>query len=174
MTGRDVTPSSIDPEVWVRHGRGKGVHFRASDDDVTRALKSALPKEYAPYVLIASILRKVGAKYRSNCEVIGFDDIPRLRQEGVWQYFIGSLRLTRLSDFAQIDFADRWLATNGLIDLQHGRIGKKGPEPSSFGIVDRVRNTETGEIRTHRDYLKVYEALARLIKSEGKVSTTML
>jgi hypothetical protein len=173
LTGRHVTPSSINPDVWVRHGRGKVVHFKASDDEVICALNSALPHEYAPYVLLASSLRKVEKKYRSNCEVISFDDIPRLVREGVWQYVICSLRLTRLPDFTQLDFADGWLATNGLINLQHGRIGKKGPAPSSFGIVDKVRNVESGEIRTHRDYLKVYKALTRLIKSEGRVSTAM-
>jgi hypothetical protein len=174
MTARDVPTSNLNPHVWIRYGRGKGVHFRANDDDIVRALTSGLPQGYAPYVLLATSLRKVGNKYESNCEVTNFDDIPRFRQEGVWNYFLGSLRLTALPNFDQLDSAGRWLATNGLINLQHGRTGKKGLEPSSVGIVDKVRNTESGEIRTHSDYLKIYKGLAKLIRSEGRVSATML
>jgi len=157
-----------DVDNWFRIGRGRELQFFATDDEVQSWLLNFLPEEYAPYSLVGADLIKKGKIYIEQ----GFEfDISELekamyeKDETRWHYWIRSKVLTpelRLITGERITWT---LSYSGLVSLQHGReLQNMGRDASSIGIVERVKNEKTGEIRHHKDYLRIFNSLKRKVK----------
>lgn len=158
-----------DVENWYRVGRGQGLEFFATDDEVQEWLLTILPKEYGPYTLVgADIVEVEKKKYIEK----GFEfDIGELKkavyekEEPRWNYWIRSKVITPELDFSREKRITWVLSYTGLISLHHGLDLKNlGRDASSIGIVERVRNKNTGEEIIHEEYLKLSKYLSRHIK----------
>ena len=93
--------------------------------------------------------------------------LERLRPDDPWQYFLRSRRLTPAIPAPSPQPGVGWpasFATNGLVLLQHPDHTRKADRSwSSIGIVNRVRNQETDEVREHDEYDDLYALIKRAL-----------
>ncbi len=159
---------------WLRWGRGHSFLFVATDDEVKHWLLSSLTPQYAPCLMVTSSMVK---------EDKVFTEIPVYGQMNELDEFMHTVRNTgkfwiwsqqlsrdlRIEPHTQIAAQ---LSLNGLILIQHGRklrdLTTPDQEiaiaPSSLGIVDRVQNVKSGEVRHYDAYLHIFTVLKRELK----------
>lgn len=157
-----------DVNEWRRLGKGRVVEFFATDDEVQTWLIEGLPNEYHPYTLVGVDLVKVGRTYIEN----GFEFEVRELKKAMYKtdavrshFWIRSKVITPELDFLKQTRITWVLSYTGFVNLQHGAyIKNMGRPASSIGIVDKVINDATGEVRHHKEYLRIFNSLKRLIK----------
>lgn len=161
--------SITDPAGWMRAGRGRRLHFLATDEEVQAWLVTRLPERYGPYHLVGADLTRDGRDYVQvpfRCAMDRFVqcmhdspvDQPRV------EFFIWSEVLTPDLELIPGTDVGTVCSYNGLVILQHGleRYGRR--MGSSLALVPVVRNVDTGEERYYEGYGEVYEALRRTIR----------
>jgi hypothetical protein len=161
-----------DVDSWSRVGRGRVLQFFATDDEVQEWLLCALPAEYEPYTLVGADLVQVEKKkFVEKGFEFDIDELKKAMYEGDkirWQYWIRSKVITPELDFSRHKMISWILSYSGLVGLQHGSYNKnkwvEGQSASSIGIVDQIKNDETGEKVHHKEYVNVFRKLNREIK----------
>ena len=164
-----------DVNEWRRLGRGKDLQFFATDDEVQDWLIKALPKKYAPYTLIGVESVKAGKIYIREPFELDVTELKRAMHWGNkvrWQFWIRSKIITPELNFSK-QMRITWVFSyTGLVELQHGsnirHYGLNTKElyrdASSIGVVDKVINDATGDIKHHKEYLRIFNSLKRQIK----------
>lgn len=171
----DAHEPIYDVNEWRRLGRGRDFQFFATDDEVQDWLLNCLPQEFGPYSLIGADLVKEGKIYVEQAFEFDISELKKAiyeQDEPRWQYWIISKVLTPELNLVKGTNITRILSFNGLILLHHGSnirhygldIKKLYRAASSIGIVDKVINDATGEVRHHEEYLCIFNSLKRLIK----------
>lgn len=164
-----------DLENWLRLGRGRNVTFIATDEEVQEWLSSCLPAGFGPYRLVGADLVREGKHYVQLPFSGQIDELSQLMHRpdrDAFQFCIWSKTLTPDLELTPRTNIAAQLGVNGLISLQHGSKIKdySTPDqlpalwPSSLGVIDRVQNRETGEIRHYAEYLQIYSILKRAMK----------
>lgn len=165
---------------WQRVGRGRSLQFFATDEEVQAWLNHALPEEFAPYVLVGvDKIKQSRFKYVDEpfqCDVSALSACmsgPVGRRSDFW---ICSKVLTPELLLRRGIWQQRLFSSNGLVDLAHGMMVKvRNPRDpaqpleqyaSAVGIVDKIQNLETGEVRQYEGYLRIYQALRKVIRKE--------
>jgi hypothetical protein len=160
---------------WERVGRGRTLQFFATDEEVQGWLVHALPPEYAPYHLVGVDIVKEDRLYVEQpfmCEISALLQCMQGLEEPRYDFWIWSEILTSTLPLQGGAWLTKFFSFNGLINLQHGSMIRDYSDPSrricraasSIGLVDRVRNLDTGEERHHEGYLRIYKALHKTIK----------
>lgn len=166
-----------EPNRWTRAGRGKTLQFFAVDQEVQRWLLENLPSEYAPYDLITFDRIQDGQGYMDHAFSCGIEALsqclnpPPQPRYNVW---IRSQTLTPQIPVWRGFMLEQFFSYNGLVLLQHGlmvRDSRTSPERmcrevSRIGIVDRIQHQVSGEIREHKEYLRIYKSLHKAIAKE--------
>jgi hypothetical protein len=149
-------------EDWERAGRGRSLQFFATDEEVERLLSDVLPEEYEPFLLVGVDVCRQGDGYVRRPFEFKIRDF-RLALESPqgrrWSFFLGSGRLTPQLRADELPADEAVFSLSGLVHLQHGRQHRGLWTESSIGVVDRVRNIDTGEVREHERYLGIYKTL---------------
>jgi hypothetical protein len=159
------------PVGWHRVGRGKEIQFFATDGEVQEWLRSGLPGEAEPYVMVATRegQQLIVATPSNFLELRSSSDPARI------QFWIASESISGLlpdlSTLTPLPLADAVCAVNGFLLLQHGRMFENAQDVSRVAITNVVRNSETGEERTHREYLSIFKSLAGRIAQDLRYST---
>ncbi|OQW92274.1 MAG: hypothetical protein BWK78_02175 [Thiotrichaceae bacterium IS1] len=160
--------SSIISETqqWLREGRGKTFQFFATSEEMVEILGTALPVQFAPYSIFGTFLVKEGKFYKHDYLSGPITDFPLFRARGIWQFFIQSQVLSSELLITPGSNIDHLCVANGLINLQQGSLAKSLPNETHIGLVDKVRNTVTGELRQHADYLKIFNAIKQAVQKQ--------
>lgn len=156
-----------DLDNWKRVGGGRTLEFFATDAEVQRWLLDCIPQEYLPCRLVGADLIQRGPRYIEKPFVCEFDELQRLPSAPGTprnKFFIWSETLTPDLFDASPESFSTYCSLNGLIVLQYGRIRHHLREALALMIVDRVRNQQTGVIREHLEYRRIYNSLARCVK----------
>ena len=153
-------------DKWDRYGRGRGIDFFATDEELYEFLDKTLPKEFEPYTLVWSKPIKEGRDYQYEQNENELTQFIELRSQGLWMFFIRSKVLTPEIFQATTALPDGAWGLNGLINIQQGRKSKKGLEFSSISLVDKIQNVETGEIVTHDEYLAIFNKLKKTLRKQ--------
>lgn len=168
----EVSPLLSHPGDWMRIGRGRSLQFFATDEEVETWLRSSLPVEYGPFRLVDA---QGSLRGRSGVKRVIWDVSEFLEQLGsygsstivhIWSEALTPNLLSEVVD----DFSAA-CSLSGLPSLDHGYVRKGMQESSSLAMVERIQNKETGEIREHSGYRKVYNRLSRAIKKSLCYST---
>ena len=159
----------VDTEAWERVGRGKGLQFFATDEEMQGWVSGCTPERYRPYYLVGSDLVREGGAYVQRPFRYPSDELIRCLREAPegsarFDAFLMSERLTPALGLRRGMDVQGICAFNGFVLLQHGRVRDGRRESSSVAIVHRVRNLDTGEERRNERYLEVYEALRKAIR----------
>ena len=166
-------PAIIDPSDWRRFKRGKMLQFFASDEEVQVWLDTGLLAQYAPYFIAYSRLQYDGTP-GDVVDWIGPEDFLRVRETlpGVSRFWVGSELLSgQLPEAFAKGRPDPLFAVNGLLLLQHGFIFKGRIDASAIGITDRIERVENHEVRTHQEYVQIFQNLSSRIKRDLRYST---
>ena len=157
-----------DVNDWRRCGRGMTLDFFATDEEVQNWLLTALPSEYSPYTLVGTDSIKQGKIYVEKGFEFNIDELKKAmyeKEDARWRFWIRSKVITPELDFSREKRISWVLSYTGMVNLQHGGyIKNMGHATSGIGIVNKIRNDNTGEEIEHKEYLKVYNALKREIK----------
>ena len=153
---------------WTRFGRGKELQFFATDAEVENWLITSLPAIYGPYQLIGcDLIKENGAfvEYPFRCDISCFRKCRQGKNNGPrYEFWIHSEALTPGLSF---EFGSRMCALcalNGLVLIQHGFLHRGRKDASRIAVVDTIRDSETMEIKHHRDYDQVFRSLFKVIK----------
>ena len=65
---------------------------------------------------------------------------------------------------------DALFARNGLILLDHPSMARRALKASSIGLVNRVRNRQTGEVIEHTGYDEIFRKLKRELTKRVKAN----
>jgi hypothetical protein len=155
-----------DVQHWVRVGRGRSLQFFATDEEVQSWL-CHLPEKYKPYYIVGFDRVKAERTYVDQffrCEMSALLECMNAREPKRWNFWIQSEAITPDIERGYEGWLDLLFTRNGLVHLQHGMIRKDRRDASSVGIVDKVRNLNTGALQEHQEYLEVFYALRKLIK----------
>jgi len=163
-----MSPIIPETQQWLREGRGKTFQFFATAEETVEILGTALPVQFAPYSIFGTFLVKAGKFYKHDYLSGPITDFPLFRARGIWQFFIQSQVLSSELLITPGSNIDHLCVANGLINLQQGSLAKSLPNETHIGLVDKVRNTVTGELRQHADYLKIFNAIKRAVLSPPK------
>ena len=161
---------------WQRSGRGKSFEFYVLDEEVLHVLMSALPRDFEPYSIIGTANRVADGTYVQQATEVNIEYFSKLRDKGIWQFFVRSKLLTDSLNLDTCENLDGYLASCGLILLQQGLITKGKYNASRLALVNEVKHQQTGEVRRCFEYSKIYTALVRSFKSllVHKVTTQFL
>ena len=100
--------------------------------------------------------------------------VPALEFAGPWRYCIHSKKLTPILPSRELADQVRLLglfATNGLILLGHPfSMARGASKASSIGLVNRVRNRQTGEVIEHTGYDEIFRKLKRELTKRVKAN----
>lgn len=155
----------LSPDDWVRHGKGSVFQFSIGDDDFVRTLELAMLPAYAPYSIIGTYKEKREGGYVGLHREVELRDFIKLKEEGLWQFFVKSKKISSGLVIDDVFNVDSFLAVNGLINIQHGRSFRGSVEMSSIGVVGEVVNIKTGIVRRHAEYVEVYKKMRKMIAS---------
>jgi|GEM_PF-976469 len=169
-------PLILDIKSWTRVS-SKELQFFATDEEMFHWLTHDLPSDYAPYSLVASVLVKrqsrVYQEVTSRHNLSTYLDCVadgRQRTGSLW-LCSDCLSPDLFSKLQKVPSPKGICSTNGLIMIQPGGRLKEGCGASRVSIVDKVRNSDTGETRVHDNYLAIYKALSRNIQRALVYST---
>jgi hypothetical protein len=160
----------LDSEGWFRCGRGMGLDFPATDDNIVDLLETSLHGiGTSNFYIIASFFIKEGKNYIPSFKKIEPKEILDCNKEGIWCFFIGDDNLTPYTELEQMSGnIDRIAGCNGLINLQYGSKNKSGRETPSIGLVNRIENLNTMEVIEHTEYVRIFKQLVKNIKKYNK------
>ena len=169
----DVEEPVYAVKEWRRLGRGRGLDFYATDDEVQRWLIEGLPAHSAPYTLVTIKTTGYRETYLEQGVEFGIEELKKAMYEldkVRWQYWIRSKMITPELELSPNRRLTWVLSFSGLVELQHGLYNKnrwvEGRDASSIGIVDRVINDATGAMIEHKGYLKIFNALRKRVKKD--------
>jgi hypothetical protein len=153
----------LDPVEWHRVGRGLRREFPSLTSQDIESIIDSLPDDGAPYLLVAhELVQRDGKEFVSQVTRIRPRELDTCIGRGVWQFFLISEPLSTEPSTNIGDQTSASLATNGAINIQHGRISRDGqPEPTSFGLIPRVA-TDLGEVVEHSEQVRIYRAAVRV------------
>ena len=160
---RAIQPPEL--ALWHRVGRGRSSEFDVSDEDIAQCVAEALLPERAPYTVVAADRVQIGRFYSWSAATFPPDELRRYwsDREAPWRsLWVWSLELTpdlALRPGANIDAL---CSLNGLVLLQP-RLKTMLPR---IAVSPRVANQHTQEIRTYDDYVRIFDALRRCIKTK--------
>jgi hypothetical protein len=162
--------SAIQPEelrFWQRVGRGRSFEFEASDEEIGRWLAEGVPAEDSPYLIVGADRVKVGRRYSWEPFTYHLSDLKRCfdeRADGSPNLFIWSLVLTPDLSLHPGTNVDATCSVNGLVLVQR-QIGRTSPR---IAVTQRVQHVETGEVRQHEEYARVFDRLRAFIRKRKR------
>jgi hypothetical protein len=154
-------------ENWHRLSRGHRFDFFATSEEIQAWLLSALPKAFEPYMLVTSDTTREGRAWVHlpvECALDEFLSCLNVSPARSFNFHIWSKALTPELSFPHGPWVDWVCATNGLLLVQHGRLHDGRQDASAIGVVSRVRNVVTGEVREYDGYVAIYKMLKRVIR----------
>lgn len=152
---------------WTRKGRGLRFEFCSSDDDISSLIRNNFfdESEFQLYIIAGYFVKNANEYIPKSCKILP-EDIPKFKQNGVWDFFIGAEEITPSAEL--ISRKDKHIGLiapcNGLINLQYGRMTKIGTAHPSVGLVHKVINYESGEVIEHKTYEKMFRKFIRTLK----------
>lgn len=149
-----------DMTMWHRVGRGHGIDFVATDDEVFGVLSCNLPQQYSPYGLILTFVDHATRRWHHTRAP--FEDFLECCTKGVHRFFIFSEVITQPFEIEERPFASAYCSLNGFLNLEHG-VNLPSGFTSSLGIVDKVTN-DGSQIVEHTEYRKIFELLRRKLR----------
>ena len=156
----------LDPNEWVRDGRGRSWIFALAAQELIGTLKAVESERHAEFQLLECSRIQVD---HDTYSVYTAKTLDRLTLEGPWQYFIRDLAVSPEVPAPEPLPGVGWpaiFAVNGLVLLHHpDPASRSHPRESSLGITHRVANSRTGERREHRAYDAIFGALKREIQA---------
>ncbi|HIE00552.1 MAG TPA: hypothetical protein EYP59_09720 [Thiotrichaceae bacterium] len=171
MTKNNVSSSQsiiLDLDNWIRQGSGKIFQFMATDEQLIEILHASLPTQFAPYSILATFMSKEGKIYKQSSFSVQLPDFLPKKHQGLWQFFIQSHVLCPDLPISEVLQLDRLFAFNGLINLQHGRLSKGVCQKSSIGVVEQLKNLNTGELLKYKESVKIFNALKKALQNALK------
>jgi hypothetical protein len=163
-----TTYSAIyDTVNWSRVGRGKGMQFFATDDEVAAWLQRSLPCEYTPYSLGGVDLVQNGSIYDEIPFEFAIHDFPEcMNRPGGYRYnfSIISRKLHPDIELQSKRNINAICTINGFPLMQHGVPLKEKRDRTFFAITPKVINIITGETREYPEYLRIFNTLAKTIR----------
>jgi hypothetical protein len=155
----------LSPEEWARYGHGRSWTFAVPTADMVQVAQAVASRRGSSFELLACSRTKVGDRFLSTYTRQSIRD---LSLDGPWQYFIRDPSLSPAIPAPEPLPGQGWpaiFAVNGLVLLHHPEPGQDGdPPPSSIGIVHRVVQLQTEEIREHAAYDAIFAALKRELR----------
>jgi hypothetical protein len=161
-----------DVERWQRMGRGRTLQFFATDDEVQSWL-SSLPERYEPYLLMGVDKVRAGSNYVDlpfHCRIEEFLECSKAGDGNRWEFWILSEAITPGLVALHQGRLGVLYSYSGLVRLVHGLTLRDCRDASSIGIVDKVINLDTGEVRQHAEYLEIFNTLRKTIKKDLRYS----
>ncbi|MBI1924847.1 hypothetical protein HYR99_11440 [Candidatus Poribacteria bacterium] len=161
----------LDVENWQRVGGPKGFQFYATDEEILQILEASLPKQYAPYSLVSSLMIPQGNTYVQDPFEFEMSQFLDYRYQGIWKFFIRSHVLTPNLPVTKGMNVDWIYSYNGLVNLQQGGLYKPPGErdrkwcASVFGVVNKLGNIHTYTVIEHKEYARVFNRLKKAIRS---------
>lgn len=159
----------LDPDKWKRDGSGRHWEFVLPTPAIVEALQDVASKREDTLELLACFRLRDGRTWFSLYEP---QRVQRLSADGPWQYFVRSLTLSPVIPAPARLSGTGWpavFAANGLVLLHHPDAGRAGDHgQSSIGVVNRVRHTQTEEVREHAEYDELFRALKRALHTLSK------
>lgn len=162
--------SAIPPDdlpLWQRVGRGRSFEFEATDEEISRWLAEGLPDEEAPYLIAGADRVKLGRRYSWEPFTYPLSEFQQCVDDraGAWRnLFIWSLPLTPDLELQPGTNVDDTCSVNGLIVVQR-QLNQISP---AIGITHRVQHVETGEVRHHEGYDRVFGRLRAFIRKRER------
>ncbi len=159
-------------DKWWRHGRGRSHEFLLADEEIQALLSESLPPEFGPYTLIGTYLEKEGKVHKYRFIETDINQYFTLRKKGIWAVFIKSYRITGQLKDCDDNNIHKLFPINGLPIVQrHDKIFDGGKKNGRIAIVNKIMNSETGEIVSHSDYEKIYNVLVKAFKRAEKAKS---
>ena len=157
----------LDPVDWTSSSRGRSWGFDLPDLVIIQTVRRAAQKRTDQLDLLTCVEVKIGGEYRSLYRISSWRELVNPHE---WQHFIRSHLLTPVLPPPSPRAGGGWtveFATNGLIALWHPEPsgGDGQPARSRLGVVTRVANVQTGEVRMHKGYDQLYAELKRELTS---------
>ena len=147
-----------------RRVAGEAGHSALQTAELVKVLAAIAAKRDDELSLLQCDRTEVHGESRS---VYSPQPLEALSLEGPWQYFIRSEALTPIIPASEPLPGTGWprrFSLNGLILLHHPdpatRLARQ-TSASSIGVMHRVGNERTGELREHVDYDALFQAIKR-------------
>lgn len=163
---RQVTPIFETPP-WQKY-RTSGYGFLATDADIDEVLRTALPRQFAPYSLIRVFpeKRENSGYYTQNFTEAPVERYLEFRKEfsdaPVLELMSGKLTpRTILREWNGLDLS---LFTNGLIGLYPTRVAAHGNVYESYiSMIWAIICANDNTVHEHTEYRKIFNALKRAL-----------
>lgn len=155
---------------WIRVGRGSELQFFALDDELDRWIAEGLPREFAPYCLLASDMVEVEhRRYEERLSLCETLSVAHSR-EGTERsnFWIASQHLS--PDLPDSFRSPRDCSINGLILVQQWQT-RGARDIGRIAVTPKIRQILSGNIVEHKEYVKIFRALAKRIKADLKYAT---
>jgi hypothetical protein len=154
-----------DVKDWDRIGRGHAFSFYVTCEELRFVLHEMQITSNGFHSIIAFERVWMTDRYVDKVEILHSNEIRNEATPHRWKYF-----LWNKTDYPEIDFAnfsqiDKGCSLNGLVELQHGlQVRRKGESlrresASSVEVLNRVRNSTTGEERNYEGSFKLWKSL---------------
>ncbi len=161
------TKEWLNPGEWYREGRGRSWIFSVPNEGIIEVLEKVSIELEDEFDLLHCFTKEVGKReYISFYEVLPITD---LTPDESWEYFIRSKTLTPELPEPKPRTGLGWpgsFSLNGFVSLFHPYPTKARSDLSCLGIVHRVRNELTGDIREHGEYDDIFRRIKRTLLRE--------
>lgn len=163
---RQVTPIFENPP-WQKY-RTSGYGFLATDADIDEVLRTALPRQFAPYSLIRVFpeKRENSRYYTQNFTEAPIERYLEFREESpdapVLELMSG--KLTPRTILRKSSRLDGSLSTNGLIRLHPLSVRTDGRVIESYmNMIWAIICANDNTVHEHTEYKKIFNALKRAL-----------
>lgn len=171
MERHGETMIEYSPTGWMRDGRGHSFQFYVCDEEILEVLTTALPDAFEPYSVIGTYVETHGRRSVHRAISRSVDEFLAMRKEGIWQFFLHSLKLTPNLKMPMDYTVDQCLSLGGLVNLQQGRMLKGRWQYGATGVVNRIRNIQTNDVITHDSYERIFRAVKAAIREKLSFTT---
>lgn len=170
-----VVGSWIESSEWWPASRGRSWAFRLPSQDIVAVLSVLATKRDDTFSLLECERVEAEGEWRSLYREV---PIEALSLDGPWQYSIRSRALAPVIPGPEPRTGVGWPAEfsmNGLVLLHHpdpvSRQNRAAEAASRIGIMHRIGNKRTGEVREHTDTDAFFTTLKRALRSGGATPT---
>jgi hypothetical protein len=154
---RQIVSSSRE---WRRAARGKAVEVELSANELSDLLVQQQERLKADWALVACNRTRQGISYRRTSVALTLQELAPFVERGYWQFFLWSPSITPvLASYLPRGQSESTLSLCGLVNIQCGRRTRRGVAKTALSIVDKIQSSDSGEVRNHAEYAKIYRTI---------------